>query len=183
MGVLSGMHQFEMKPSEYLRRQLWATFQDDPVGPATYKFFGDDKYMWASDFPHTDSTWPNSLRGDQDGLRRRAGGRGTRKIVCDNAVDALRHRSELSARNLASVDLRFFRVRRFWPPLPPPSTGRRGGVTSPIHFERRQYGLHLHRQSRKPFAKRSATSLRTICPRIAAGPGRHSRAHRLTANS
>ena len=52
----------EMKPSEFMRRQLWATFQDDPIGPATYKFFGTDNYMWASDFPHTDSTWPNSLK-------------------------------------------------------------------------------------------------------------------------
>lgn len=51
-----------MKPSEYIRRQLWGTFQDDAVGPATYKLFGADNYMWASDFPHTDSTWPNSLK-------------------------------------------------------------------------------------------------------------------------
>ena len=50
----------EMKPSEYIRRQLWATFQDDPVGPMTWQFFGRDNYMWASDFPHTDSTWPHS---------------------------------------------------------------------------------------------------------------------------
>ena len=84
-GVLSGVHQFEMKPSEYLRRQLWATFQDDPVGPATYKFFGADKYMWASDFPHTDSTWPNSLaviKEEFAGVPEDV----TRKIVCDNAV-------------------------------------------------------------------------------------------------
>src|SRR5215471_6408522 len=51
-----------LKPSEYVRRQVWATFQDDPVGPANYKFFGVDNYMWASDFPHADSTWPNSLK-------------------------------------------------------------------------------------------------------------------------
>src|SRR5580704_1762902 len=84
-GVLSGVHQFEMKPSDYLRRQLWATFQDDPVGPATYKFFGADKYMWASDFPHTDSTWPNSravIKEDFAGVPEDV----VRKIVCDNAV-------------------------------------------------------------------------------------------------
>ncbi|MGH8014547.1 MAG: amidohydrolase family protein [Candidatus Binataceae bacterium] len=49
-----------MKPSEYIRRQTFATFQDDPVGPAAYKLFGSTNYMWASDFPHTDPTWPQS---------------------------------------------------------------------------------------------------------------------------
>jgi predicted TIM-barrel fold metal-dependent hydrolase len=84
-GVMSGLHQFELKPSEYLRRQLWATFQDDPVGPATYQFFGADKYMWASDFPHTDSTWPRSrevIKADFAGVPEEV----TRKIVCDNAA-------------------------------------------------------------------------------------------------
>jgi predicted TIM-barrel fold metal-dependent hydrolase len=52
----------DMKPSEYIRRNLWATFQDDPIGPMLFRFFGEDNFMWASDFPHTDSTWPHSLR-------------------------------------------------------------------------------------------------------------------------
>ncbi|HLX38387.1 MAG TPA: amidohydrolase family protein [Candidatus Binataceae bacterium] len=50
------------KPSEYVKRNIWATFQDDPLGPATWKFFGEDNYMWASDFPHADSTFPNSVQ-------------------------------------------------------------------------------------------------------------------------
>jgi predicted TIM-barrel fold metal-dependent hydrolase len=49
-----------LRPGEYLRRQVWATFQDDPTGPATYQLFGEDDYMWASDFPHSDSTFPHS---------------------------------------------------------------------------------------------------------------------------
>jgi predicted TIM-barrel fold metal-dependent hydrolase len=57
-----GSQTIPRRPSDYIRGQIWATFQDDPVGPATYKFFGEDNYMWASDFPHTDSTWPNSLK-------------------------------------------------------------------------------------------------------------------------
>ena len=48
------------KPSYYIRRQMMATFQDDPIGPMTWEFFGTDNYMWASDFPHTDCTWPHS---------------------------------------------------------------------------------------------------------------------------
>jgi len=41
--------------------------------------------MWASDFPHTDSTWPNSLKvikQDFDGVPTGI----TQKIVCDNAA-------------------------------------------------------------------------------------------------
>ena len=78
-----------MKPSEYVRRQVWATFQDDPVGPATYKIFGEDNYMWASDFPHTDSTWPESrqwIKKDFNGVPEEV----TRKIVFENAIKAYR---------------------------------------------------------------------------------------------
>jgi predicted TIM-barrel fold metal-dependent hydrolase len=50
------------KPSFYIRRQMMATFQDDPIGPMTHEFFGADNYMWASDFPHTDCTWPYSRK-------------------------------------------------------------------------------------------------------------------------
>ncbi len=50
------------KPSFYIRRQMMATFQDDPIGPMTHEFFGAENYMWASDFPHTDCTWPNSRK-------------------------------------------------------------------------------------------------------------------------
>ena len=77
--------KLKMMPSEYLRRQLWATFQDDPVAPLTCSYFGEDQFMWASDFPHTDSTWPHSqevIARDfahvSDGIRR--------KILSDNAV-------------------------------------------------------------------------------------------------
>jgi len=59
-GAISDGTPLTLKPSEYVHRQLWATFQDDPVGPTTYKFFGEDNYMWASDFPHSDCTWPHS---------------------------------------------------------------------------------------------------------------------------
>jgi predicted TIM-barrel fold metal-dependent hydrolase len=75
-----------LKPSEYMKRQLWATFLDDPVGPATYEFFGADNYMWASDFPHSDSTWPRSrevIKADFARVPEDV----TRKIVFDNAAE------------------------------------------------------------------------------------------------
>ncbi len=75
----------DMKPSEYVRRNLWATFQDDPIGPMLFRYFGEDNFMWASDFPHTDSTWPNSLKvieQDFEGVPEAV----KRKIICDNAA-------------------------------------------------------------------------------------------------
>jgi predicted TIM-barrel fold metal-dependent hydrolase len=48
-------------PSHYFRRQVSATFQDDRVGVVTRHFIGVKSLMWGSDFPHSDSTWPNSL--------------------------------------------------------------------------------------------------------------------------
>lgn len=53
-------HPLPLKPSEYVLRQVWATFQDDPIGATNAVVFGEDNCMWASDFPHTDTTWPNS---------------------------------------------------------------------------------------------------------------------------
>jgi predicted TIM-barrel fold metal-dependent hydrolase len=47
-------------PSEIFREQVWATYQQDRVGLALVDFFGADKMMWASDYPHPDSTWPDS---------------------------------------------------------------------------------------------------------------------------
>jgi predicted TIM-barrel fold metal-dependent hydrolase len=52
--------RLSMKPSEYVRRQVWLTFMDDAVGASNLEQIGADTFMWGSDFPHTDSTWPNS---------------------------------------------------------------------------------------------------------------------------
>jgi len=50
-----------MKPAEYMKRQVWATFQfeTENVGFTADKY-GRDKLMWSSDYPHTDSPWPRS---------------------------------------------------------------------------------------------------------------------------
>jgi predicted TIM-barrel fold metal-dependent hydrolase len=46
------------KPSEIFREQVWATYQQDLVGLHLIEFFGEGHMMWASDYPHPDSTWP-----------------------------------------------------------------------------------------------------------------------------
>jgi predicted TIM-barrel fold metal-dependent hydrolase len=47
-------------PSHYLRRQVHATFQRDPVAIASRSFTGVDCLMWGNDFPHAEGTYPES---------------------------------------------------------------------------------------------------------------------------
>ncbi len=58
-GIIPGL---SMLPSGYLKRNVFMTFQDDFVafqnvnaGITDYR-----QLLWANDYPHTDSTWPNS---------------------------------------------------------------------------------------------------------------------------
>jgi predicted TIM-barrel fold metal-dependent hydrolase len=48
------------KPSELFKRQVYATFQESPTAMSLLKFYGPDNLLWASDYPHPDSVWPNS---------------------------------------------------------------------------------------------------------------------------
>lgn len=54
------------KPSEYVRNNIWFTFQDDATAYQTEALVGDKalvdghNLIWASDYPHTDSTYPRS---------------------------------------------------------------------------------------------------------------------------
>ena len=50
----------KLKPSEYWRRQCYATYQSDPVGVRLLDILGEDNVMWGSDFPHPDGVWPDS---------------------------------------------------------------------------------------------------------------------------
>ena len=55
-----GLTGLEMKPSEIFKRQVYATFQEDHVAMALLPFYGEGHVLWASDYPHPDSIWPNS---------------------------------------------------------------------------------------------------------------------------
>lgn len=50
------------QPSEVFGRQLFATFFRDPVGARMLEWFGVGACMWSNDFPHPNSTWPNSRK-------------------------------------------------------------------------------------------------------------------------
>jgi uncharacterized protein len=47
-------------PSTYWYSQCHATFEDDMVGMEILDRVGVNNVMWASDYPHPDSTWPES---------------------------------------------------------------------------------------------------------------------------
>jgi predicted TIM-barrel fold metal-dependent hydrolase len=47
-------------PSFYLRRQVHATFQDDPVAIGNIGYTGAEVLMWGSDYPHEEGTYPRS---------------------------------------------------------------------------------------------------------------------------
>ncbi len=49
-------------PSVYFSRQVYATFFNDTVGGRSLAWWGDDNCMWSNDFPHANSTWPNSRK-------------------------------------------------------------------------------------------------------------------------
>jgi predicted TIM-barrel fold metal-dependent hydrolase len=52
--------ELENPPSFYFDRQVFATFMEDPVGLREREHIGVDNIMWASDYPHSETTWPNS---------------------------------------------------------------------------------------------------------------------------
>ncbi|HET7738392.1 MAG TPA: amidohydrolase family protein, partial [Tepidiformaceae bacterium] len=52
--------KLQMLPSEYWRRQGYATFQDDPIGIQTRNWLGTDRLLWGNDYPHHEGTWPHS---------------------------------------------------------------------------------------------------------------------------
>ncbi len=48
------------KPSEYFRENVYMTFQDDWSAFQVKDLCNIRRLLWANDFPHSDSTWPNS---------------------------------------------------------------------------------------------------------------------------
>jgi predicted TIM-barrel fold metal-dependent hydrolase len=48
------------KPSFYWKRNMAATFEQDLIGVRNRYDIGIENLMWATDYPHPDSTWPRS---------------------------------------------------------------------------------------------------------------------------
>jgi predicted TIM-barrel fold metal-dependent hydrolase len=59
--------RLEEPPSFYCHRQFWFTFEDDRAGLLTRELLNVERLMWGSDYPHTEGTFPGSLkRVDKD---------------------------------------------------------------------------------------------------------------------
>jgi predicted TIM-barrel fold metal-dependent hydrolase len=75
----------KMPPSDYWKRQCYATYQSDPVGVKLLDDLSVGNVMWGSDFPHPDGIWPDS----REYVARELGhlpAATRRKIVCENAA-------------------------------------------------------------------------------------------------
>lgn len=58
-----------LKPSEYFGQQVFSTFFRDPIGSKILGWWpGASGCMWSSDYPHANSTWPNSRQVVQENL-------------------------------------------------------------------------------------------------------------------
>jgi predicted TIM-barrel fold metal-dependent hydrolase len=55
-----GSGDLQRRPSEYFRDHVYVTFQDDWVAFQTAHLMNHERLLWASDHPHSDSTFPQS---------------------------------------------------------------------------------------------------------------------------
>ena len=58
--AMYGDPPLSLMPSEYFHRNVSATFMNDRVGIVTRELVGVANLMWSSDYPHHESTWPDS---------------------------------------------------------------------------------------------------------------------------
>ena len=66
------------------------TFEEDDLGLALIDVIGADSVMWASDFPHGDSTWPNSHKIIEESALAKFDADSRRKILYGNAAKLYR---------------------------------------------------------------------------------------------
>ncbi len=81
-----GVNDMVRKPSDYFLENVYLTFQDDRVAWQTAHLMNPKRLMWASDFPHSDSTWPWSqdiIRDHSQGLSEET----VNAIIRDNMAE------------------------------------------------------------------------------------------------
>ncbi len=74
----------KMAPSDQFRRNFWASFMCDPIGVELRHHIGVDRIMWATDFPHGGTEWPNT-RSQLDRLFRGVPENEVKMMIHDNA--------------------------------------------------------------------------------------------------
>ncbi len=89
LGYLPTWRDVDLSPSEVLKRNFWFCAIDDTSGFLTRDVIGVDHLLVESDYPHADSTWPDT----QPRLREQLHGvpdAEIAKICWQNAVDLFR---------------------------------------------------------------------------------------------
>ena len=89
LGYLPTWRDVDLSPSDVLRRNFWFCAIDDTSGFLTRDVIGVDHLLVESDYPHADSTWPDT----QARLRQQLQGvpdDEVRRICWQNAVDLFR---------------------------------------------------------------------------------------------
>src|SRR5262249_16815659 len=76
-------------PSELFRRQVFATFEEESIAAEMIPMLGADFCMWASDYPHTDSTFPDSRAAIEESFGALSGD-DRRKITATNCAQLYR---------------------------------------------------------------------------------------------
>jgi predicted TIM-barrel fold metal-dependent hydrolase len=73
-------------PTFYWKRQMFATYEEDNFGLQHLDAIGIDNVMWASDYPHGDTTWPESRRHILESPLGKLPEAWRRKVVHDTAA-------------------------------------------------------------------------------------------------
>ena len=79
--------RLKKRPTEYIRDHVFATFTfEGPGVDAVRRAFGCENIMWGNDYPHLDSSWPNSRELIQRSLIDVLPPEDAENILCNNVA-------------------------------------------------------------------------------------------------
>ena len=61
-GPFSFPTKLSLSPIEYFRRNVWFSYINEPHAVRDRDLLGEDKLMYATDYPHSASVWPESMK-------------------------------------------------------------------------------------------------------------------------
>lgn len=79
-------YRIKEPPTYYWHRQMFATYEEEHFGLDHLDRIGVDNVMWASDYPHGDTTWPNSRQAIMESPLGKMSAEVRRKLVCETAA-------------------------------------------------------------------------------------------------
>lgn len=93
LGYLPTWRDVELTPSEVLRRNFWFCAIDDASGFLTRDVIGVENICVESDYPHADSTWPDTQPRLQAQLNAAGVSAAAAELICwRNAAELFRLR-------------------------------------------------------------------------------------------